>query len=90
MLKLSDAVTKTREAAKGKNYAWAAFQVLRSMGFKHPDTVNVGVAIIVNDIEADEKKSVLSAVTSFLGKEGAAARKAAAEQKSSQLNLVMS
>jgi 2-keto-3-deoxy-galactonokinase len=87
MLTLSKAVEKTKEEAKGENYATAAFKVLRSMGFSKPKVTTVRVAQIVNDIGADESVSVLSAVMSFLGKEGAEARKANAGPKDQQFTL---
>lgn len=77
-LMLSTAVEETRRRAHGKNYGRVAAQVLRSMGFSRP-TISVGVARIVNDIGSSDKDSLLTAVTSCLGKEGGA--KSAANRK---------
>lgn len=79
-LTLSAAVEKTRKLAHGRRYALAAHRALQSMGFSSPRTVKVGPARIVNDIGADESVSVLTAVTSFLGKEGSRAKAQAGHQ----------
>ncbi|MBI5134114.1 MAG: hypothetical protein HZA81_01890 [Candidatus Taylorbacteria bacterium] len=68
-LMLSDAVAETRKLAHGRNYGQAAAKALRSMGFSKP-SISVRVARIVNDIGSPENVSLISAVTSYLGKEG--------------------
>ena len=89
MSTLSQAVEETKKKAQGKNYASAAFKVLRSMGFSKPKEVSVRIARIVNDIGADEKLSVFSAVLSALGKEGAQARQANARSQDQQFTLAL-
>ena len=51
------------------------------MGFSNP-SISVRVARIVNDIGADESKSLLHAVTAQLGKEGAAKQRLIAAEMS--------
>lgn len=88
MLTLSKMVEETKTEAQGKNYAGAAFKVLRKH-FSQPKVTSVRIARIVNDIGADESVSVLSAVLSALGKEGAQVRQANARSKDQQFTLAL-
>jgi len=86
---LSHAVEETKKLArrnKHRLYGQSAASALRSMGYANP-SISVRVARIVNDIGADESKSLLHAVTAQLGKEGAATARVRWELRDEQLTI---
>lgn len=59
---------------KGISYSLAAHKVLLSMGFQKPRDTSVRTALIVNDVEAEEGSSLLTAVTRKCALDGAKKR----------------